>query len=586
MKNRLEFIFTASALLFLLMASVAPASYTRLNLYWDGAEVNEINAPDVLEFTKDYLWVGTEGNTGYMYNEYVGAMDEFAIYGKVLPLSRIQAHYAAKDSYSNYTSAVDADNPLMWLRFEDSSLAHGAAAANSGSSVTDGEYFKIETVPDFNQVAGINADSNALDFVGPVGDGAPGKAVYIPDNGEFSSGLEGVLTVEFWVKWPTWSSDWARFFSYGNTNFFQGGNPGEFVFQAGGGYNGINLLGGEDGNDGQWHHVVCTMESVPEPRIPKDTNSYVQEVNENNPVVWVRFEDEENPSDSAGDDDWVGYGSALDIVEQVGGIGNSGLLNGLSGDGVYGAAVAGGPNSPPMDPNEAIGYEVFGDQYAIVPNDITIEMWYKTIPDDPSMEPDEFGWFFQQHGAYTNEDVAPAVGNGGGSFRISDGNNLWYTGVGTKFDGEWHHLVVTYDEDYNNVPNNLNVQLYVDGLLRAEELATETTHSFLGPELSHMMIGAENDIGNTYNIFKGYVDEFAIYEGVLDANSIEDHYWAWTPKNCDELWSRGGPDEQALKNADIDKDCQVNFTDFALFAQQWAYCNDPTIGPPECPANW
>jgi len=155
-----------------------------------------------------------------------------------------------------------------------------------------------------------------------------------------------------------------------------------------------------------------------------------------------------------------------------------------------------------------------------------------------------------------------------------------------NFDTKWHHLVVTYNEDFDGVsyePNNLYVQVYLDGLYRADKLFTNTDGepniARLGPELSHIMLGAENDMGNTYNYFAGYMDEFAIYEGILDPNSIEDHYWAWQPKNCAEMWERG-----LGQTADINRDCMINFADIAGFALSWRTCNDPCDAncvPPE-----
>ena len=38
--------------------------------------------------------------------------------------------------------------------------------------------------------------------------------------------------------------------------------------------------------------------------------------------------------------------------------------------------------------------------------------------------------------------------------------------------------------------------------------------------------------------------------------------------------------------ADMDADCNVDLADFAIFATEWAKCNDPAVGPPTCPSNW
>jgi len=436
MKYRFKLLIVASAVLCLSLATVAPASYTKITLYLDGAEVNDVNYGDVLpdNLGTQFLTIGSVGNVekDHFYNEYIGAMDEFAIYAGIMDASRIEAHYDANNSNTAYTAAVQADNPLLWLRFEDASVVNGATAGNSGLSITDGEYAIVGVSP-FGQVAGINAGSNALDFP-DSGGGAPGRAVYVDDNGEFGSGIDGILTVEFWAKYtldvnsPPNGGDWARFYVNQRAGYglFEDNEP-----------NKLNILPGTLGeylpydiNDNTWHHLVVTYESVPEPRIPKATNSYFEEVNENNPLLWLRFDNQDDPCDSSGNNNWVGYGSAATIVEKVGGIGNSVKLAGFEGENVYGVAAAKGPHEPPMDEDPEIGYQVFGDQYAFAPNDITFELWYRTFPAGEP-QPASFAYFFQQHGAWdsgfydvNNQFVAPAVGVNGGAFRISGGSGM------------------------------------------------------------------------------------------------------------------------------------------------------------------
>ena len=63
--------------------------------------------------------------------------------------------------------------------------------------------------------------------------------------------------------------------------------------------------------------------------------------------------------------------------------------------------------------------------------------------------------------------------------------------------------------------------------------------AILGPELSTIQITNEGDWGYPYNTFSGYVDEFAIYSGVLSPERIAAHYAAWQPKDCAEVQARG-----------------------------------------------
>jgi len=245
--------------------------------------------------------------------------------------------------------------------------------------------------------------------------------------------------------------------------------------------------------------------------------SYATEVDADNPVVWIRFDSEDDVLDETGNN-WVTYGSLGQVVSGAGYAGNSFFFDvNESSSGAFAAAVCkntGGPSS------------VYGDEWAFAPNDITIEFWYKTLPDGQA-QPNTYGLLFQQIGPYTNEPCAPAVGNSDGTIRIFGGSGVEYT-VSGDFDGEWHHYVVTYDENYNDVPNNLKASLYIDGQWKAEALFTDAG-SFLGPELDHMVFGAENDYGYSYNIMPGYWDEIAIYDGILSADRIAIHHTTWRP---------------------------------------------------------
>jgi len=589
MKYRFKLMIIVVATLCLSLAAMAPA-YTHKALYVDGQFIDDANAVDILEFALGTVVIGAQGK-GYVYNEYVGKMDEFAIYSGILSDARILAHYNAASSDAAYTSAVNADQPLAWLRFEDVDVNNGMTAENSGQSLTDATYVQTGGSPFAKVVGGgINGDSNAIEFPGGVSGGS-GHTVQLPDNGEFSTGIDGIVTVELWVNLtqcntsnPGDDSDWSRLYQtnggYGMS--FEG--PNQFSIQGGSNNNSINFwdeIG--DLNDGQWHHVVVTFDSVPEARILPDHNSFLEEIAEDNPIVWLRFEDE-TPRDFSGNNHWVRYGPAASIVSEPNAMYNCVYLDGNDGQDVFGVAVSvldAGEQLPYDDVNET--YAVYGDQYAFAPGDITIEMWYKSDINVPT-----YAYFFQQHGSNTNELVGPAVGRAGGEFRISGGDALGYTGVNPKLDGQWHQLVVTYDEDYEGDPNRLFAQVYVDGLLKdTTDFGNDPNATFLGPEMSHMMIGAENDMGNTFNVFKGWIDEFIIYEGILDANTIDVHYAAWVePLTCEELIGRNMVKDPNLVLIDLNKDCIINFYDFAVLAEEWMLCNDPLGSSPPCAANW
>jgi hypothetical protein len=557
-----------------------PTQYCIKTLYIDGVYVGEGTADYWLTWPIDRITIGSECSRWYMYNEYVGKLDDFAIYEGALSAAQVTAHWNAKGDYTAYQAAVQADNPLLWLMLDETDTNDGAIAYNSGSvDYRYGTYVARGPGVVIKPTAGFVAGSGAVELnvngrVPELGE-ANGVCIDVWDGGEFSTETEGDVTIELWANY-TDLNDYPRFFqhngawdelgSYGLSALLNDGNT---LAVFGGGD--VNFMDFEnDINDGQWHHIVVTYDSTFQ--IPPYTPCYETEVITDYPVLWMRFDDED-PLDYSGNDHWVEYGSGTSIVEGVGGYGKSIYMDGSSSG--YAACTN---NSYPPSCNTC-----FGDQYAMVPDDITIELWYKTLPQgDP--QPGDLGTFFQQIGSWLHEPNAPAVGNDQGQIRVFGGSGKWQTGWDPGFDGHWHQLVVTYDEQYQGDPCSMHAQLYVDGYLRAENTFTDPNgRAKLGPELSHFVVGGENDRGYVYNTIPGYFDEVAIYEGILAAERVLAHYEAW-PWDCNELWYRQlMPPWAAL--IDRNQDCTIDFYDFAEFALEWALCNDPQGGP-GCVPNW
>lgn len=579
MKYKLELLIMVSMLLCLSLTTVASADSCAKTLYIDGAYIDYADVNQGLSWPYERITIGSEANRWYLYNEYVGKMDEFAIYAGVLDPARITAHYTARSvDYATYVAAVQADNPLLYLQFEDASTDHNDVADNSGSIGIDGAYVSTG-VGSITQTTGIAADSNAIVFPGAEPD-ANGNCVDVWDgNGDFGEAIDGDVTIELWVNFTDINSmpdnDHPRFFQHNGAWDAEGGygvmveGPNELGVIGAGDTN--YMATSSDINDGDWHHIVVTYDSTYE---PPDTNSYPEEVMADNPFIWLRF-DSEAPMDSSGNNNWVGYGN-VDIVT-AGGIGKVAIQDtNAEGSGNYAAAVAKGPDAPP--------YEEWDQAYALAPNDITIEFWYKSLPAGGD-QPGRWVMMCQQIGVYTNEPNGPAIGTSDGQIRVfcgaeGHGTGIWYTGR-YPYDGKWHHIVVTYDEEYEDDPCSIHMQLYYDSDL-SEHTSTDPNiglYEGLGVELSHMVLGAANNMGYSYSIVPGYYDEFAIYDGILGADRVMAHYLAWQPKNCEELWDRG----MGIA-ADIDRDCDVDFRDFAGLAMDWMLCNDPC--DPSCTPNW
>jgi hypothetical protein len=124
------------------------------------------------------------------------------------------------------------------------------------------------------------------------------------------------------------------------------------------------------------------------------------------------------------------------------------------------------------------------------------------------------------------------------------------------------------------------MELYVDGTRYAGTILDPNgMRAMLGPNLFYILqLGSEQNFGYGTNTFGGYIDEFAVYPGVLSAERVGAHYAAWQPRDCAEAINRG------LAVGDFNGDCVVNVFDLAILAQQWRTCNNP--GTAGCGQNW
>jgi len=315
------------------------------------------------------------------------------------------------------------------------------------------------------------------------------------------------------------------------------------------------------------------------------SKAYNELVAEDNPILYLKFET--TPLvDSSGSDFWVWRNSGASIQPYTG-IGNAVYLDGSSAGCVAAAA---------SDTEPSWGDEI-GDEYAFAKGAISFEFWARVEAIA------QYGMFFQQIGTYEREEFAPGFGQAGpeadtfGSLRILNGTrdpedaDFWYPAdANTPTDGQWHHYVVTYDEQYEGDPNLMQIQLFLDGQLIDSAVVgggEAELPALLGPEMDHLVIGGENNRGSVYNTFTGYVDEFAIYDYILGAERVAIHYAQGSieiePQTCQEVFLRG----QGLA-ADFDKNCVIDLRDFVYVAESWLLCNDPILFgvDPDCGPTW
>ena len=579
------------------LAGVASADSVKKTLYVDGAQVGTATATEAISFPYPNLTIGSEGNRWFRYNGFVGQIDEFAVYGKVLTDANVAAHFSAAPG--GYRAAVNADQPLLYLQFEDACSSDGYHAANSGSADMNSTY-----------IGSVALTGSGSGYIGKAAilhgaTGGTGDCVDVCDTTGTLSLTD--ISVEFWLK-TTQSSDYPRFFQHNGADTEER-SYGAMYSPVG--TNAIGLIGGGSTgyinrtlNDGNWHHIVVTYDStiiIPGP--------YAAEVMADDPCVYIKF-DNPLPVDSSENHYWVGFAGRQNLAAikpVAGAIGGSALYldnRDFNESGVHQGAIGRAYvwnnygkaqfRSFPDYLNywddgvapDGLDYDVF----AFAPGDITFELWFKS---DPCVSPDTYAFLFQQidgmpwdtiPNGQVVEPTAPGLCIDSSStppqLRVLGGSEWWYPGATAPLDGNWHHAVVTYDENEVNPGHDMAVELYLDGVRYSTTIVDDVNYrAKLGPEFYLLMIGSEQNIGYGQNAWAGYIDEFAVYSGVLSAERVATHYAAWQPKDCAEVWARG----LGMKG-DLNHDCVVDFYDYAIFAAEWRTCNNP--GNPNCGHDW
>jgi Concanavalin A-like lectin/glucanases superfamily len=573
MKYKFELSVMSAFVLGLLLTGVASADSVIKTLYVDGIKVGTSTTTQAISFPYQRLTIGAEGSRYYPYNGLVGEIDEFAVFGRVLTDANVATLYGA--GAGGYVAAVNNASPLLYLRFEDGSSSSGSKAANSG------------TLADVNSTYIGAVAQDATGFVGKAAilHGATGGTGDCIDVCDWDARLSlSDISVAFWIK-TSQSSDYPRFFQH------NGGSTEQHSYGAmyNVGTNSVGLIGGGDTgyinsvlNDGAWHHVVVTYNSI----IP---GPYASEVMADDPCVYLKF-DNQMLVDSSSNHWWVGMNQGAQVQKTAGGMGLSlyedNTSQNYAGTG-HAVAEAYTWNNWYLNPlghntREGPPYGGNDNHYAFVPapGDISFEIWIKSVS---NLTPDTYGMIFQQIGQYTKEPNGPALGlysdAGVSKLRVAAGSQWFYPGTVTPMDGQWHQLVVTYDPNNDGLGKSMVVQLYLDGSLAGQSTITDPNgNARLKNEQSTLEIGCEGDWGSPYNCWSGYVDEFAVYPGVLSADRVAAHYAAWQPNNCADVIARG-----MTLPGDLNGDCQVDLDDFAILASQWHLCDNPGTG---CPPNW
>jgi hypothetical protein len=174
----------------------------------------------------------------------------------------------------------------------------------------------------------------------------------------------------------------------------------------------------------------------------------------------------------------------------------------------------------------------------------TMSLWLKTTTGDSGV----FGW-----GNYGTAMQCTALNLNWDAECLRNywwGWDLTACASYSLIDGNWHHVVVTYDGDYRVI--------YIDGLAKASDYPNQhevqTSANFL--------IGKTNTTNPTGEFYTGALDEVKVYNYALTAVNVAQAYT-----------DIKGVDVCLYPPLyDLDKDCSVDLDDFTLIASEWLNC--------------
>lgn len=230
-------------------------------LYIDGVRVAKRSDTTEGEQYLGFWRVQGDNTDGWPTNaatsNFVGSVDEIAVYPTVLDQNTILAQYAASGRTAavpqapadGYGAAVYADDPDLYWRFNETS---GVTAADSGRAVSNGTYRSGVTLG----ANGVVSGNLAAQF-----DGANDV---VTSNAQFSNPT--AYSMEAWFN--TTTNAGGKIIGFGNAQTGDSNNYDRHVYMLGDGRVVFGVWTGQTNtiettaafNDGQWHHVVASQD--------------------------------------------------------------------------------------------------------------------------------------------------------------------------------------------------------------------------------------------------------------------------------------------------------------------------------------
>ena len=113
-----------------------------------------------------------------------------------------------------------------------------------------------------------------------------------------------------------------------------------------------------------------------------------------------------------------------------------------------------------------------------------------------------------------------------GNVKLGGTANIVDSGSGLENDGNWHHVVMTWESGSKTSANNI-VRLYIDGSQTDTDAIGNTWGDASAPAFA--LFGRNNIQSNAY--FNGHLNDMAIFSEVLSSSEVTAIYNSGSPKD-------------------------------------------------------
>jgi hypothetical protein len=247
-----------------------------------------------------------------------------------------------------------------------------------------------------------------------------------------------------------------------------------------------------------------------------DYNSVVRA---DNPLIYLRFEDNDMSDGSKA----LNKGSNPKTVEYKTTAGSIEPVAGFTT--ILGQAAYLGQESVESGAGDCIDFDIGDESLSLA--EVSYEIWFITdeVSNWSRLFHSQCGYLLMGSPGVMMNGSAMSESGPPGEFGVMGGDSTDYLN-GPTDDGNWHHIVVTYDSGASTVK-----QLYIDGYFAASATGpNDMAYRRDDYDNLRVTIGAEGNRWWLYNHLFGAVDEFAIYDGLLSPEQVLIHYMAAIPE--------------------------------------------------------